>query len=96
MRSEWFVVCKPQTVRSDDGKNMSGIVVFLRKREIDDQGETKVKTFGDEEVARVAFDRTNSKNPRISFDVQLAKVRNKAQSAVETLNDVGDPLEGME
>lgn len=83
--SDWIVVCKPQEVRSADGKNMGGIVVLLRKGD---------KYLGDSEVARVAYDRTNSKNPRVSFDIQVKKVQKKAHTAVDVLNMFEDPDEG--
>lgn len=81
--SNWIVVAKPREVRAE-GKNLSGLVFMLRKGNF---------YLGDSEVARVGFDRTNSKNPRVNFDVQVKKVQKKAQSAADVLNELGDELQ---
>lgn len=64
----------------ETAENKGGIVIYLQKVGLNDGGR--------QEVERVAFDRSRSKNPRVPFDVQLDKSLTKARAAVKSLNEL--------
>src|SRR4051794_3049640 len=73
---DWEVDTKPVPDNpSPEGKNESGVVVFLKK------GTEKIET------SRVLFVRRNAKNKSVGFKRQLLKELDKAYEAAEILND---------
>lgn len=82
MAGKWDIVCKPEgkTVYKnpdgddDEGQNMGAMRVLLVNVDFED------------EVARVAFVRRNSKNPDTPYDEMLTKVINMARTSVDLLN----------
>lgn len=82
--ADWAIVCEPQGKNpgtkpkgssKTKGKNEGGVIVYLS-----DGGYSK------QEVARVGFERKNTINPDVMFEVQLASVVAKARAAVKLLN----------
>lgn len=77
----WKIVTEPQGRNGEDASseadaiNNGGIVYYLAEGE-----------YSKQEVARVAFDRSNSKNPRVSFLAQCKKTADKAVAAAKLLN----------
>jgi hypothetical protein len=84
MAGKWDIVCKPEgkTVYKnpdgddDEGQNMGAMRVLLVNASSDFE----------DEVARVAFVRRNSKNPDTPYDEMLTKVINMARTSVDLLN----------
>lgn len=82
MAGKWDIVCKPEgktTYKNpdgddDEGQNMGAMRVLLVNSDFED------------EVARVAFVRRNSKNPDTPYDEMLTKVINMARTSVDLLN----------
>lgn len=81
---KWIIVTEPQgrdLNRPNIEKNKGGLVFFLQK--VTEGGSI---TSYRQEVARVAFERSQSKNPRTSFATQCDKVAKTAIAAVTILN----------
>lgn len=90
MAGNWKVIFEPQgknpgrltklagritgVADDPDGQNVGGIVVLVTN------GSTR------QEVSRVAYVRSNSKNPDTSFNEQLSRETQKARDACDLLN----------
>lgn len=76
--TKYRIVARPRG-ENKDGKNLGGIVVLLLKDGEDpsDNGQ---------ELGRVAFDRSQSKNPNVDFEAQLKIEVDKAKAAITQIN----------
>jgi hypothetical protein len=81
----WKIVTRPEQ-RTEEGKNVSGMVVYLASTSDNKQA-----------IGQVAFDRKTSLNPDVPFEDKLDEVLDKARKAVKVLNE-GDlaPVEGLQ
>lgn len=79
----WNILAEPQGANSgatpESAENTGGIVIYLM---LDTDRITR------QEVTRVAYDRSRSKNPRTTFDTQLTKELAKAVTACQKINDL--------
>lgn len=83
-KPRWRIECEPQGRNVNDpntDKNLGGLVIYLQK--YSDVGYTDGTR---QEVNRVAFDRSQSANPRSQFQAQVDKEIAKAVKAAEILN----------
>lgn len=71
-------MAEPQGRPPENVKNTGGMVIHLYN--------VAKPEFPLQEVARVAFDRKNSKNPRRDYTPQLAATMKTAQSSIDLLN----------
>jgi hypothetical protein len=81
----WEIVVEPEgknpgstEVSDGRGANEGGMVIFLAQ-----PGQHRNR----QEVARVAFERANSRNPDTEFHEQLEAEVHKARTAVRLLNE---------
>lgn len=78
---DWTVVLEPHEENPDpQGRNMSGLIVYLEDRAADDPGGTR------KEHSSVTYTRRHSKNPRVRFKDQLKAQIEEAVTAAEALN----------
>lgn len=79
----WNILAEPQGANSgaspESAENTGGVVVYLI------EGSDRSTR---QEVSRVAYDRSKSKNPRTTFDTQLTKELAKAVTACQKINDL--------
>lgn len=80
---DWAVVLHPES-NNEAGRNLSGIIVCLT-----DGAYTH-------EVARVAFAREHSRNPKAEFQEQLSSVIHRATTAADAMNEFADEFERQE
>jgi hypothetical protein len=79
--SKWRIVCEPQGRDMYQSVNNGGLVFFLCKPSSQNSDSTK------QEVDRVAFDRSVSTNPDVSFKDRVNQVVEVANAAAEVLNN---------
>lgn len=79
----WKIVADPQGANSaaspELAENKGGMVIYL----VENSDMLRKR-----EIGRVAFERANSKYPRVPYDVQLDKTVEKARKSIQVLNDL--------
>ena len=75
--TSWQLVIEPKG-DNDNGVNKGGMVIYLQN------GSVK------EEIGRVAFERTNSLYPDVSFEDQLDIEVSKATKSITILHDLAE------